>query len=92
LRNGCNLPPVGETRFVQTELVLDIPSNVSTQTLDDIAARHNMTLVEITPIRLTGRTLHRWRIDNGTSVADVIRNVCTSPSDRAVAGVQPNYL
>jgi subtilisin family serine protease len=92
LRNGCNLPPLGETRFVQTELVLDIPSNVPTQTLDDIAARHNMTRVEITPIRLTGRTLHRWRIDDGTSVADMIRNVCTSPSDRAVAGAQPNYL
>jgi Subtilase family len=92
LRNGCNLPPVGETRFVRTELVLDIPSNVSTQTLDDIAARHNMTRVETTPIQLTGRTLHRWRIDNGTSVPDMIRNVCTDPSDRAVAGVQPNYL
>jgi len=92
LRNGCNLPPVGETRFVQTELVLDIPSNVSTQMLDDIAARHDMTRVETTTIRLTGRTLHRWRIDNGTSVADMIRNVCTNPGDRLVAGAQPNYL
>jgi Subtilase family len=92
LRNGCNLPPVGETRFVQTELVLDIPSSVSTQMLDDIAARHDMTRVQTTTIGLTGRTLHRWRIDNGTSVADMIRNVCTSPGDRVVAGAQPNYL
>jgi len=92
LRAGCNLPPVGETRFVPTELVLDIPSNVSTQILDDIAARHAMTRVETSTLRLTGRTLHRWSIDGGTSVADMIRNVCTNPTDRLVAGAQPNYL
>jgi hypothetical protein len=92
LHNGCNLPPVGETRFVQTELVLDIPSNVSPLTLDGIATRHDMTRLDTATIRLTGRTLHRWRINNGTSVADMIRNVCTNPSDQAVAGAQPNYL
>jgi hypothetical protein len=92
LRSGCNLPPVGETRFVPTEVVFDIPSSVSAQVLDDIAARHAMTRVETTGLRLTGRTLHRWRIEGGTSVADMIRNVCTDPSDRLVAGAQPNYL
>jgi subtilisin family serine protease len=92
LRNGCNLPPAGETRFVPTEVVFDIPSSVSAQALDNIAARHAMTRVETTTLRLTGRTLHRWRIDNGTSVQDMIRNVCTNPADRVVAGAQPNYL
>jgi subtilisin family serine protease len=92
LRAGCNLPPVGETRFVPTELVLDIPSSVSAQILDDIAARHGMTRLETSTVRLTGRTLHRWSIDGGTSVADMIRNVCTNPIDRPVAGAQPNYL
>jgi subtilisin family serine protease len=65
---------------------------VSTQILDDIAARHGMTRVETSTLRLTGRTLHRWSIDGGTSVADMIRNVCTNPTDRVVAGAQPNYL
>ena len=92
LRSGCNPPPVGETRFVPTEVIFNIPSSVSAQVLDDIAARHAMTRVETTGLRLTGRTLHRWRIDGGTSVADMIRNVCTDPSDRLVAGAQPNYL
>jgi Subtilase family len=92
LRGSCNLPPVGETRFVPTEVIFDIPSSVSAQVLDDIAARHAMTRVETTGLRLTGRTLHRWRIDGGISVADMIRNVCTDPSDRQVAGAQPNYL
>jgi hypothetical protein len=48
--------------------------------------------VETTTLRLTGRTLRRWRIDNGAPVADVIRDVCTNAADRAVAGAQPNYL
>jgi Subtilase family len=92
LRNGCNLPPVGETRFDQTHLVLDIPSTVSAQALDDIAARHNMTREQTTFLRLTGRTLHVWRINGGASVEEMIRSVCTSPIDRAVAGAQPNYI
>jgi len=92
LRSGCNLPPAGESRFVSTEVVFDIPANAPAQTLAEIAARHDMTQVETTTLRLTGRTLRRWRIDNGAPVADVIRDVCTNPADRAVAGAQPNYL
>jgi hypothetical protein len=92
LRSGCNLPPIGETRFVPTEVVFDIPSGVSEQVLDDIAARHAMTRLETTTLRLTGRTLHRWRIDGGTSVAEMIQNVCTDPSDRPVARAQANFV
>jgi hypothetical protein len=93
LRSGCNLPPVGETRYDQN-LVLDIPSTVSAQVVDDIAARHNMTREQTTFLRLTGRTLHVWRIDGGTPVAEMIRNVCTNPTDRVVAGVRDstNYF
>jgi hypothetical protein len=90
LRSTCNLPPAGVTSFVDDNVLFDIPSTVSAQVLDNIAARHNMTRLQTTTIRLTGRTLHVWRIDNGTSVADMIRNVCTT--ERQVAGAQPNYL
>ncbi|MBV9969573.1 MAG: S8 family serine peptidase, partial [Xanthobacteraceae bacterium] len=82
----------GETRFVPNEVVLDIPATVPAQTLNDIATRHALTQQEVTTIRLTGRTLHVWRIDNGAPVGDVIRDVCTNPADRQVAGAQPNYL
>jgi subtilisin family serine protease len=41
-------------------------------------------------IRLTGRTLHVWRIDNGTPVAQMGRNICIS--EPLVAGLQPNYI
>jgi hypothetical protein len=92
LRAGCNPAPAGETRFVPNEVVFDIPTTVPTATLDAIATRHAMTQQETSTIRLTGRTLHVWRIDNGASVDDVIRDVCTNPADRQVAGAQPNYL
>ena len=69
LRNGFNLPPPGETRFVPNEVMLDIPSSVPTATLDAIAARHRMTRLETQTFRLTGRTLHRWRLDGGGTVA-----------------------
>ena len=72
--------------------MFDIPTTVPAQTVNDMAARHAMTQQEVTTIRLTGRTLHTWRIDNGASVNDVIRDVCTNPADRQIAGAQPNYL
>jgi subtilisin family serine protease len=89
LRSGFNLPPAGEARFVPNEVILDIPANVSTQALDAIAARHTMTRVETRGFRLTGRTLHRWRLDGGGTVAAMIRGIAGEPQ---VAGAQPNYL
>ena len=88
LRPGCNLPPVGETRFVPTEVIVDA-SVLSVQTLNTIAASLNMTPMEDTTIGLTGRRLHRWRIDGGGSVQDMIRNICNS---NRFLGAQPNYL
>ena len=92
LRAGCNPAPPGETRFVPTEVLFDIPATVSPATLDAFGTRHALTQQETTTIGLTGRTLRVWRIDNGASVDDVIRDVCTNPADRQVAGAQPNYL
>jgi subtilisin family serine protease len=89
-RRTCDLPPAGETRFDRTHVVFDIPLTGSTQVLDEIAARHEMTRIETTTLNLTGRTLHVWRIDNGATVPDMIRDVCAA--EALVAGAQPNYL
>src|SRR6266568_8578749 len=89
LRGGFNLPPAGETRFVANEVMLDIPAGVTTQALDAIAARHTMTRLETRSFRLTGRTLHRWRLDGGGTVANMIRGLA---GERQVAGAQPNYI
>jgi subtilisin family serine protease len=90
LRATCNLPPAGVTSYENDRILLDIPGNVSAQVLDQIAARHGMTRLQTSFIRLTGRTLHVWRIDNGTPVAQMGRNICIS--EPLVAGLQPNYL
>ena len=87
LRRGFDLPGAGAP-ILDNECILDIPANVSTATLDAIAARHAMTRLETVDIRLTGRRLHRWRLDGGGSVADMIRAV--SRSEPSVAGMQAN--
>lgn len=89
LRRGFDLPPAGETRFVPNELMLDIPATVPSAVLDRIAARHSMTRLESTRIRLTGRTLYRWRLDRGGSIRDMIRALS---GERQIAGAQPIYF
>src|SRR5262249_62113455 len=39
--------------------------------------------------RLTGRTLHRWRLDAGTTVRDMIRPLAR---EQLIAGAQPLYV
>jgi len=88
-RRGFDVPPAGETRYVANEVVLDIPASVPTQSLDAIAARHTMTRVETNSFALMGRTLHRWRLDGGGSVASMIRAL---RGEAEIAGAQPNYV
>jgi subtilisin family serine protease len=89
LRRGFDQPPDGETRYLPNEVILDIAASVPTTDLDAIAARHNMTRLETQSFRLTGRTMHRWRLDGGGTVTAMIRGVS---GERQVSGAQPNYL
>jgi subtilisin family serine protease len=89
LRPGFNPPPVGEIRFVPDEVLFDIPSTVSAQTLRAIAAQLSMTPLESVRVKLTGRTLHRWHIDDGQPVEIKIQKGSGVPQ---FAGGQPNYL
>jgi subtilisin family serine protease len=89
LRRGFDQPPDAETRYLPNEVILDIAASVPTADLDAIAARHNMTRLETQSFRLTGRTMHRWRLDGGGTVTAMIRGVS---GERQVSGAQPNYL
>jgi len=89
LRPGCNLPPVGVTSYVSTDVIVDIPASASSQA-GAIAARHNVTQVDRISVGLIRRDLYLMRGDGGSSVADMIRSICGS--ERLVAGAQPNYL
>src|SRR5262245_19627405 len=89
LRTRFNMPTVGESRFVPNEIILDSFPTVPTPTLEAIARRHNMTRLETQVFRLTGRRMHRWRLDGGGTVEAMIRGVNAEP---LIAGAQPNYL
>src|SRR5207253_9989933 len=89
LRARFNPPAPGETRFVPNEVILDSNPTVPTPTLETIARRHNMTRLETRVFPLTGRRMHRWRLDGGGSVEAMIRGL---NSERLIAGAQPNYL
>jgi subtilisin family serine protease len=82
------VPPVGERRFVSDEVLLGLPSNLTPQALDALARRHDLVRLESQKIGLTGTTFHRWRIADGRSAADIVREL---EADRGVRMAQPNY-
>jgi hypothetical protein len=83
------VPPVGETRFVQNEMVVHIGADVSPQTMQAVATRLGLTTVGTQNFDLVGRTLYRFRISGGRSVADVIRAM---EAEKISVTAQPNYV
>src|SRR5262245_48384201 len=78
------VPPAGERRFVPTEVLVGLPSNLTPQALDALARRHRLVRLE----SLTSTTFHRWQITDQRSVADVVRAL---EADTSVRVAQPNY-
>jgi subtilisin family serine protease len=69
-----NIPPAGETRFVNNELLLEF-SSTSAQVRDALARSLQLTQLETQTFALTGRTIERWRIDAARSVRDTLRQI-----------------
>ena len=89
LRAGFYLPPPGELHFVSDEVILTTRSGASTQRLEALARAHNMTRLETQDFALTGRTMHRWRLGAGGSVAAMIRSLS---GEQLVFRAQPNFI
>jgi hypothetical protein len=87
-RGFTGVPPVGETRFVTSEMVFHVPPNVSTQTVDAVARRLNLSTVASQNFNLSGGTLFHFRITDGRPVADVIRAL----ESENIGVAQPNYV
>src|SRR4051812_41894612 len=87
-RPGFLAPRQGEHRFLSDEVVLDVPGNLSSATLEEIARRHHLTRMGSQTFGLTGRTLYRWRIDDRRSIAEVIGDL---QSEEQISAAQPNY-
>ena len=86
VRSGA--PPVGERRYIPNEVVVALPDNRSARAIDDLARRHRLTLIGSYRIALLGTTYHRWRVEDGRDIAEVIRAL---EADGAVQTAQPNY-
>ena len=82
---GSGLPPPGETRFVSNEVVLQFGPGASPQ---DIASQVGLTLIGSDTIGFLGRTMYRYAIANGQTVAAVIRAIETL---RLPVYVEPEY-
>jgi subtilisin family serine protease len=88
-RGASGAPPANERRLVPDELVIELSNSVSTQQVDALQRRFNLTRIESQPFQLTNTTLYRWRIPDRRSVATVVRAL---EGDRLIATAQPNYL
>jgi subtilisin family serine protease len=88
-RGSSGAPPANERRLVPDEVVIELSNSVSTQQVDALQRRFNLTRIESQTLQLTNTTLYRWRIPDRRSVATVVRAL---EGDRLVASAQPNYL
>ena len=85
---GTGLPAAGETRFASRQVVLQFGPNVTPQQVAATAQRFNLTVVSQQNVGALRRTLYTFRINNGQSVPDVIRQVEGAGLN---AAAQPDY-
>jgi hypothetical protein len=88
-RGFTGVPPAGERRFIQNEMVLHVGADVSPETVRSVATRLGLTQVGYQRFDLVGRGLYRFRIGDGRSVSDVIRAM---EAEKITATAQPNYV
>ena len=88
LPNGSGMPPPGETRFVDNEVVLQFAPGTTQQQIDDMARRFGLSLSTQQDIGVLGRSIFTFRLGNGETVRDVIAAI---EAGGFGAAVQPNY-
>ena len=81
-------PPLGETHFVQNEVVLQIPSNIPYFRVQSIMSILGLTILGTQDLGLIGVTCYRVHIDNGASISSVVERLAAY---QIVAGAQANY-
>jgi filamentous hemagglutinin family protein len=85
---SSGMPPPGETRFLKDQIVLQIGSNVSRETVDRLARELGLTIIASQELSTIGTTAYQFQITGGRSVAEVIR---AFENNRVPAFMQPNY-
>src|SRR5712671_2783489 len=67
-RGFTGVPPVGETRFVSTEMMFRIGPNISQQAVNEAAQRNGLTVIASEPSGIAGGTVYHFRVAGGRPV------------------------
>ncbi len=81
-------PPATETRYVPTEMVFHVGTNVSRQSVEATASRLGLTIVGTQSSGITGGTLYHFSLPPGRQVATVVRSL----EAERVGIASPNYV
>jgi subtilisin family serine protease len=87
-RGFTGVPPVGETRFVSTEMMFRAGPNVSQQSVNEAAQGMGLTVIASQPSGIAGGTIYHFRVAGGRPVADVVRTL----EARNLGVWSPNYV
>ncbi len=84
-----SIPPIGETRFLSNEVVLNVNLNVTQSQIQAIAKQLGLTIVASQTVDALGQISYRFTIPGGRSVTDIILAL---EANSIVAVAQPNYV
>ncbi len=82
------IPMAGETRYVRDEVVVGVPTGLSTAQIAEVARRNGLAPVTGGTFASSGLVLQRWRIVDNRTVAEVIRGL---QGEAALQSAQPNF-
>jgi filamentous hemagglutinin family protein len=82
------VPPLGETRFREGEIVVQISDTIPVDDVLKVAQQLGMTLISSQHVELTHRGIYRFRAASGK---DIRRLILALEKNRIVASAQPNY-
>ena len=83
-----DVPPAGETRYVSDEVLVQVSCDTPQKTIDTVAHKLHLSIVASRCLDQSHKKVLRMHIDNGHSVADVIRALAAF---QVIAVAQPNY-
>jgi subtilisin family serine protease len=82
------MPPEGENRFVDDQVVVRFRLSARQSSMDALVARLNLRHIDGRTFALAGVTVHLYQITDGTPVRTVITAL---EADASVVAAQPNY-
>ena len=88
-RRIVDIPPPGETRMIQDEVVVQIATRFGPDQLQNAVRRLGLTVIASETLTSTGSTVVRLRITDGRTPAQAIRSLANVGM---AAIVQPNYV